>query len=71
MKTNKTVFLGFRATAEERQKIDALAARYNVTASEMLRLLVSVAETRIVARAEPSVPADFDAAIAAAKKGTP
>lgn len=67
MKTNKTVFLGFRATADERQKINALAARYNVTASEMLRLLVSVAETRTVSRIEPSLPADLDAAIAATK----
>lgn len=64
---NKSTFVGFRASPEEREKIALLASACGVTQSEMLRLLVSVADTQYVARLEPVVPSGSIAALVAAK----
>ena len=46
----KTEFIGFRTTPEQRQKLEALATGEGVTLSGVLNLLIEQTPTRSIAR---------------------
>ena len=51
---NKSVYVGFRATPEQNAKLSTLAARLQLSQSEVLRVLVDSAEIAPVQVALPA-----------------
>ena len=49
----KSEFVGFRATPEEREKIERMARASSITTSEVIRRLVAIADLQPVQRYEP------------------
>lgn len=49
----KSEFVGFRATPEEREKIERIAKAASLTTSEVIRRLVASADLQPVQRYEP------------------